>query len=261
MWLTDIHLDFINLIGLYSFRKSLIDANPDMILVGGDIAEANSIISYLEDLERFTKVPIYFVLGNHDYFRGSIAGTRARIAAFSKNTKYTKWLNISEIVTLNPHAALIGHDGWSDAEFGNFLNSPVQMPDYDLIEELSNLSKLERKRKLKELGIEAAEYLQKQLQAAFEDFEHVYFLTHVPPFAEACWHLGEISNPDWLPHFTCKAMGDVILETMKRCPEKSLTVLCGHTHSSGKYKPRPNITVYTGHAEYGAPEIQRVFEV
>ena len=121
MWLTDIHLDFLNLMGLYNFQKSLEDANSDMILIGGDIAESNSIITYLEHLERLIKVPIYFVLGNHDYFRGSIARTRANVAGFSKSTKYTKWLTISGIVKLNSHTALIGHDGWSDAKFGNFL--------------------------------------------------------------------------------------------------------------------------------------------
>lgn len=37
---------------------------------------------------------------------------------------------------------------------------------------------------------------------------------HVPPFREASWHQGRISDDDWLPHFTCKAVGDVLREAM-----------------------------------------------
>jgi len=72
--------------------------------------------------------------------------------------------------------------------------------------------------------------------------------------------LGNISDDNWLPHFSCKAVGDVLLEVMEKNPDKQLTVLCGHTHSCGEAHPLPNITVYTGQAEHGSPTIQKEFE-
>jgi hypothetical protein len=51
------------------------------------------------------------------------------------------------------------------------------------------------------------------------------------------------------------------LATLARAhPERSLTVLCGHTHSPGVARILPNLVVYTGAAEYGSPMVQRVFE-
>jgi hypothetical protein len=81
-------------------------------------------------------------------------------------------------------------------------------------------------------------------------------LTHVPPFREACWYEGRISDDNWLPYFTCKAMGDVLTRVMRERPQKRMTVLCGHTHGAGEADILPNLHVRTGGAEYGRPEPQ-----
>lgn len=85
-----------------------------------------------------------------------------------------------------------------------------------------------------------------RLPQALSEFQHVIFATHVPPFREACWHRGKISDDDWLPHFTCKAVGDVLLEIMKENPDRKLIVLCGHTHGAGEAQQLPNLKVLTG---------------
>ena len=82
-------------------------------------------------------------------------------------------------------------------------------------------------------------------------YKHIIVLTHVPPFKEACWHEGKISDKEWLPHFTCKAMGDVIQHSLEAQPNRKIRVLCGHTHRSGKASIMDNLTVLTKGAEYG----------
>ena len=89
----------------------------------------------------------------------------------------------------------------------------------------------------------------------------INLLTHVPPFRQACWHEGRISDDQWAPHFTCHAVGQAILEFMADHPDKRLTVLCGHTHGHGETQPLSNLKVITGGAEYGRPEIARVLEL
>jgi Icc-related predicted phosphoesterase len=116
-----------------------------------------------------------------------------------------------------------------------------------LIEEFIGLRKQTRETKLNELGDEAAAHLRKLLPDALK-FNHVIVLTHVPPFREACWHQGKISDNNWLPHFACKAVGDVLLEAMIAAPDKRMTVLCGHTHGSGEAELLPNLRVLTGGA-------------
>jgi hypothetical protein len=48
---------------------------------------------------------------------------------------------------------------------------------------------------------------------------------------------------------------------MAQRPDRHLTVLCGHTHSSGRARVLPNMEVFTGQAEYGRPEIQTMLEL
>jgi hypothetical protein len=71
----------------------------------------------------------------------------------------------------------------------------------------------------------------------------------------ACWHNGRISNKNWLPYFSCKAVGDALLAGMENKPGQADDRALGHTHSSGIYSPQPNIVVRTGAAEYGVPQV------
>ncbi len=96
---------------------------------------------------------------------------------------------------------------------------------------------------------------------ALAQYNKLIVLTHIPPFRESCRHEGEISADDWLPHFACKAVGDVLLEIMENHPDKEMTVLCGHAHSSGVCQILPNLQVKTGGAKYGSPKIQKIIEI
>jgi len=135
------------------------------------------------------------------------------------------------------------------------------MTDFYAIEDLANLENPARFARLGALGDEAAAHFRRVLPQALETFPRVILLTHVPPFRETCWHEGRISSDDFLPHFTCKAVGDVLLEIMESRRDRELTVLCGHTHGRGEVEILPNLRVVTGGAEYGKPEIQSVIEV
>jgi len=68
IWLTDIHLEFLDDGEVSAFLRSLGDQNADAVLISGDIAQAPTVAGYLSTIERFLEIPIYFVLGNHDYY-------------------------------------------------------------------------------------------------------------------------------------------------------------------------------------------------
>ena len=143
---------------------------------------------------------------------------------------------------------------------GDYERSQIYLHDYQLIAELSIYGKTARRQVLETLGDEAAAHIRRVLPTALEKSSHVVLLTHVPPLREACWHEGQISDDAWAPHFTCKAVGDAILEIMTLHPDQQLTVLCGHTHGCGETRPLDNVLILTGGAEYGKPAVQRVFE-
>ncbi len=261
VWLTDIHLNFLRDRLVTEFLISVAEARPDAVLIGGDVGEAPDVCDYLERIHELIAAPIYFVLGNHDYYRGSIAEVRQRVAMFCAERPRLHYLTCASVEPLTPRVGLVGHDGWADGRAGDYARSLVSMQDYRLIAELSGLGKQARWEVLKSLGDEAAAYIRCVLPLAFARFDDVVLLMHVPPLREACWHEGQLSNDQWAPHFTCLAMGEAILEIAASHPNKRLTVLCGHTHGHGETQPLANVQIITGGAEYGDPVIERVLEL
>jgi Icc protein len=255
-WVTDIHLDFLDGSSLERFCCNVADTGADGVLVGGDTAQAASFERMLRLMSLRIRKPIWFVLGNHDFYGGSIADVRRRARDLTRQGRLV-WLGAADCVELTPTTALVGHDGWGDARLGDHAGSTVVLNDFLRIQELLGLDKPELGERLTRLGDEAAAHLEQVLQPALERFEHVLVLTHVPPFREAAWHRGALSEEDWLPYFSCKATGDVLLDQAGRHPDRLVTVLCGHTHSGGFYQPLPNVRVHTGGAAYGSPVVQR----
>jgi predicted MPP superfamily phosphohydrolase len=260
LWLNDIHLEFLGNREIESFVRSLAATKPDGVLIAGDIGQAHTVCTYLSHLQDALAVPIYFVLGNHDFYHGSIARVRSAISDLVHRFPSLHWLSESSAMPLTPSTSLVGHDGWGDGRLGDYEHSRVQLNDFRLIAELTGLGRGGLLQRLNHLGDEAAEHFKSVFPDALRSAEHVVVLTHVPPFKEASWYNGRYCEPDWLPFFSCKAMGDVLAEAMRNHPDKRMTVLCGHTHGGGRSEILPNLVTFTGPAEYGRPAIQKVFE-
>ena len=62
VWATDIHLNFLGAEERALFFSSIRDRQPDAVFVTGDIAEAPSLVSLLDEMLRGIRVPLYFVL-------------------------------------------------------------------------------------------------------------------------------------------------------------------------------------------------------
>ncbi len=258
-WATDVHLNFASPQGVARFLDALRPA--DGILLTGDLAEAHDVEAWLRWLATEASRPIWFVLGNHDFYGGTIAEVRARMCALTAEIPQLRWLSATGVTALTERVGLVGHDGWGDARHGDFLGTRVRLNDHLLIGELARLPREVLQRRLRALGDEAAAHLRRLLPDALGRFEQVLVATHVPPFVESCWHEGRTSDVEWLADFTCKAVGDVLIEAAERWPHRQILVLCGHTHGSGQARIRPNLEVWTGGAEYGAPALQQVLEL
>ena len=92
----------------------------------------------LDGTERILDVtgrPIFYVLGNHDYYFGSVADVRRRAASI--DIPGLKWLPETGIVELDRDTALIGHGGWGDAHRGDMENFII-LTDYAAISDLIN---------------------------------------------------------------------------------------------------------------------------
>jgi len=255
-WLTDLHLNFLDEDHVARFIAAVGQELPDVILITGDTAECSDLVGFLDRLTRVA--PIFFVLGNHDFYGSTITETRRRARA----TK--QWLPSIGPIRLTDATMLIGVDGWGDARCGN-LESQVTLADWQWIRDFQGQKRQQRIDTLRSLGTHEAGILQEQL-GRLEPSRELLVLTHVPPFAEACWYNGRQSEPDWLPWFTCIAVGEVLLEYARGRPSSAITVLCGHSHGRGEFRPVDNLLVRTGgwlpgEPDYGNPVIQTTWSL
>ncbi len=261
VWITDIHFDFLEQGAIREFCRAIVNRNADTLLVGGDIGQADSVGQFLRLIEKSVSLPTYFVLGNHDYYGGTIAEVRKQAERLTNNVPNLNWLPASDVVELTQTTCLVGHGGWGDGRMGDYVGSSVVLSDFRLIRDLARLNASCLHNKLMQLGDEAAAHLEICVGDALDRYPRIILLTHVPPFKEACLYKGHMGSDEWLPHFTCKAAGDVLVRLMHEHPDRQLTVYCGHTHHSGRVTILPNLDVLVGGARYGAPEIQGVYTV
>jgi hypothetical protein len=69
-WATDIHLNFLDAAARRGFLESL-GKQAGAVAISGDIGESPDIEGHLLEMEEVLQRPIYFVLGNHDFYHGS----------------------------------------------------------------------------------------------------------------------------------------------------------------------------------------------
>lgn len=267
LWCTDIHLNFLKESHKQEFYESLVrfleksilseKSTHSYLILSGDIGESDSVAGYLDEMSKLLKCKIFFVLGNHDYYGSDVKSVRAKFPYRDESSvRYLHTLP-EKFVSLSETWALVGVDGWGDGRNGRPMTTHVCLNDFVKIKDLScanNQTELVSNVRL--LGNESAERLRDHLTAALENHKGVVVTTHVPPFKEASWHEGKMSDDNWLPWFTCKATGDVLREIMSAREDRICVVLCGHTHGTGRVEILPNLTVLTGGADYGIPEVQ-----
>jgi len=273
LWLTDVHVNFLKLgeAACAVFAETLNGEGAEAVVISGDIAEAYNVKPLLSAFAEAMEAPVYFVLGNHDYYKGSFESVREEMESGLPDNLH--WLDRAEPVMLDDETALAGHQGWFDARYGNAMKSRVALSDFSLIEDLRpHFNRLsweiyadEGSRdallaKVREVSAQAAKEARVSLEAALKARDNAIFVTHFPPYDGACWHQGALSDPHWMPWFTSKAMGDMLDEVSAAHPDSRILVLCGHTHSEGIYVRNPNLRVLTGKARYGHPDLASVIE-
>lgn len=251
LWLTDPHLDHLDADGLTKWTDRLRAFHGQGILITGDIGEFNSILAYLEKC-RTEAMPIYFVLGNHDAYGGSVAQLRNRVENYCRIDPQLNYLSEGYAFEYSPSAFLIGEDGWADGRGGDFLNSGVRLTDYARVSELQLAEPSTLFEMLKKLGDEATARLKNTIERCLSlNAKFITIATHVPPFTEACWYMGSNEINEWTPHFTCVSLGEMLRTFARTCPDVAFNVLCGHTHHFGVAAIEPNLKVWTGNATYG----------
>lgn len=261
-WLTDTHLDHLDEKSIVNFGKTVASTGATGIFWTGDISNGPRLISHLAAFEQAVQRPIYFVLGNHDYYGSQIEFQRKRLGELANISPYLKYMPNSSYLTLSPLTAVVGHDGWYDAFHGDPMRGTFILNDWNMINEyvsakgIVDIIGISRK-----LAHEGTLHVMKGIKSATRYARNIIVLTHVPPFKEAATYRGRPSDEDALPWYTSKMMGDMLTDAAKSFPNHTFTVLCGHTHGKAEHHPTKNMVVRVGEAKYGAPAVQGLIDV
>ena len=254
LWMTDIHLEFLNDAGLDTFLCKVGQASADGLLISGDIGTGTDVDRFLIRLHQTFSGPICFVLGNHDFYGRSFAEVRGKVRALCAEHDNLIYLSDIPGIRLSDEVMVIGQDGWGDGRAGNYAASDVELNDFGLIDELRRKNKAERLLAIGTIGDEEVRRAEPKLRQALKATRDVIFLTHVPPFPEAAVGPDGRSDMNYLPFFCCQAMGIMLFEVMQAHPDNRLFVLCGHTHSAAIARILPNLVVHAAGAVYERPD-------
>lgn len=257
LWTSDLHLDHAS-VGVRGELEHTLRAAPgDAVVVTGDTSVASRLTADLEFLAEAAARPLYFVLGNHDHYGGSVAGVRDTVIALGARRPEIQWLPPAGVVALDPMTALIGVDGWADGRHGDPLTTRFVLNDDRLIGEIATPQtrpgKLLVKRALADADARRLEVL---LGRAVAVARHVVIATHVPPFVDALPTTGRLAHPAWWPLLVCGATGTVIRKAATEHPEHTFLVLCGHTHAERDVSVMPNLRCLVAGARYGEPAVR-----
>lgn len=263
-WCTDLHLNMLQEPAIVKFAESIRDQNLDGTLITGDISTSRDFVYHLSVLEAVTQKPVYFVLGNHDYWGSSTEQVQKQANELSSLSTFVKWAASTPYITLTPTTALVGHDGWYDAlvcppDFSVGLNDWTNIRDF--VGDVPDLRKVVNFNKdtvisvSRALAHKATLSVMQAIKAATRYSNRIIVLTHVPPVP--C-HEYDDAGLSW---FLSKMMGDMLLQAAKAYPNVHFTVLAGHTHKRGMNQMDKNMACYTGQAEYGKPIVEKIIEV
>lgn len=268
LWMTDIHMDaIIKDKTRRKFLQSIRESQAKYIFITGDISicerhpkkKVPRLFHHLEMLsEAAGDRPVYFVLGNHDYWGTSIKDVREIMTRIHEKFPNMIWLSSQTPIMLD-ETALVGHDGWYDGRNGAGWNSRGALNDWNFIFEFIQekaKSKNDMWKLMEDLSNSATEFVKRNLLESVNlGCRRIVILTHFPPWVESATDAGKI-DPDYIAFYSSRSMGVEILEVARAHPEVEFLVLCGHAHTGQTHRPKKNVICLTGQAEYGQPAAQ-----
>lgn len=282
VWATDIHLDFItnprnpvvSAKNLDTFCGLLNKENPELVLLTGDISIAPHLRDHLLAIETRIKVPLYFVLGNHDFWNGDIETVRATMTAISSESERLRYLSAIPYVPLSNDIALVGHDGWYDGFNGQPNETRFNMNDWYRISDFVQVNGVDSDgldspdivailNVARRQATKAARHVADGIKSCLthrKPPKKVIIATHFPPFVNPI-NASKDTPTDLYPWYSSKTMGDMLLAAANAYPKISFEVFCGHIHAPYEGYIAPNLLLRSGAAEYAAPNVQGVFNI
>lgn len=283
-WMTDIHFDHLHDNRLAAFLKRITDSEADQFLITGDIStgarDAVSKLRICKDLLQIAQAAgdrkVHFVLGNHDFWYSSTTIVHREVEELCAKNASLNYLNTQLCTQLSDDTALVGHDCWYDAIYGDWRRSNFQMIDWIFMDDYLEVGaamnggggrvlNVDMGRVLgvsKSLAIKGVNHIELGIQTAImTGFKKIIMASHIPPYPESHMFMGKQGDDIAQPWFTSGLLGDLLLKYATENPKTIFVSFSGHTHGQSQVQKLPNLIVHVGGARYGHPEIANIIEV
>lgn len=275
VWLTDIHLDHLGPRRTLEFFDSLRDIACDEFLLTGDISVSSEIVDDLSKFAESTGKNVNFVLGNHDFWYSSTDVVRSAVRALEARDPRIVHLNNRPFVSLSSRTALVGHDCWYDAVYGDWKKSNFRMCDWVFIHDYVDIGAARHGGhgrvldpdmpvivgRSRALALQGVSHIELGIDAAIAaGHRRLIVASHVPPFDDAHIFQGKKGDAAAQPWFTSGLLGEMLLRKSVENPAVAFTSLSGHTHGSYIGQRSQNLHVRVGGADYGYPELQEIID-
>lgn len=240
LWLTDLHVDRLSTVQYQALLDKIYTAGAEQIWLTGDIGDPPFNWQFLDILLKRLKVPIYFVLGNHDYYRRSIDDIRTQAWQLTR-----KFANAYYLTMTNPivweDKMLTGVDAWANT---NNIELNARTWDAEAIENWMALSLTELQQAMNAQAQADAKHLRLQCERGItKRTRNVYLLTHVPPL-----HAAQSKEAKPLQYensvFYSNALTDVLMDLQKDYPKTTFYIYSGHVHKTFQYQISENMYGY-----------------
>ena len=261
LWFTDCHLDKLLPWTLAKFIYDIVKENPAGVFLTGDISVGPLLCYHLKLMAEFIHCPIYFILGNHDYYFKTFEEQHQNIRDLCKQYDNLIWVTESDIIYLGNEVALIGAEGWYDARLGNpdYLKFTF---DWLLIKDFKKCKNMtQRIDMFRELSKNSCKIIKEKLESALDkDYKTIYILTHMPPWKQATRDEGTFLEKYYLPYNVNLALGETIEKVMQDRKKKSVECWVGHTHVPEYIRVSRNIVCQVGAAhKLKIPHSQKIY--
>ncbi|NBW06425.1 MAG: hypothetical protein EBR82_00175 [Caulobacteraceae bacterium] len=250
-WCSDIHMDISWLPFLKRlYAMNLERAGADGLFLTGDVSSGPFIESDLAFIAKHFKGPVYFVLGNHDYYGRHIESVHDDVRRVCRKHSNLHWMTDQDIVSLEEDVALIGTEGWYDGRLG--LPDHLRWTlDRAVVIDFFHMSSMEERIEAwRAMADRSADIIGERLERALQTHKTVYILTHFPPWGEATTASGTKQADFWLPYNTNFTLGQRIEEVMQGRKKKRCIVLAGHTHYPCRVRVSNSVECMVARAKY-----------
>jgi predicted MPP superfamily phosphohydrolase len=110
VWCTDTHFEFCTNTIIFQWIEAVQKSGASGVILSGDITNAKNIEQILIGMNESLKMPIYFVLGNHDCYGGSHTEVHQKVRNLCQ---YYPNLHFLDTILLKIHRGIV--------DFGNTL--------------------------------------------------------------------------------------------------------------------------------------------